>query len=328
MHPLPSVVSFNQLLTSIARAKHHSTVITFVNQWTCETDLATNSLRKMEDENFVPIVASYNTIICSLCKDRLLTDALNFFSTMTSKEPDVVMHNSFIYCYCQQKKIDEAVKTFNMMVSKRIAKAINLFHEMLDKKMIPNVVIYTTLIELLHEMQACGEHPDLQTYAILFDSLLKNRHFVEAMALFREMVDKKLEIDIVIYNILIDAMCDAAKLVTAKELFCFLSTKGLQPNARTYTIMFNGLCREGLINEACDLLEKMDGNGCLPENFLYNTIIQGLLQHDETSRAVEYIEIMVDKGFSADETTATMVIELLCANKVDKTIKEWFEKLL
>ncbi|KAG2693989.1 hypothetical protein I3760_08G120800 [Carya illinoinensis] len=35
MHPLPSVVSFNQLLTSIARAKHHSAVITFVNQWTC-----------------------------------------------------------------------------------------------------------------------------------------------------------------------------------------------------------------------------------------------------------------------------------------------------
>ncbi|XP_042939039.1 putative pentatricopeptide repeat-containing protein At1g12700, mitochondrial [Carya illinoinensis] len=31
-HPLPSVVSFNQLLTSIARARHHSTVITLVKQ--------------------------------------------------------------------------------------------------------------------------------------------------------------------------------------------------------------------------------------------------------------------------------------------------------
>jgi hypothetical protein len=32
MHPLPSIVDFNQLLTAIARMKHHSTVISLIKE--------------------------------------------------------------------------------------------------------------------------------------------------------------------------------------------------------------------------------------------------------------------------------------------------------
>jgi pentatricopeptide repeat protein len=66
-----------------------------------------------------------------------------------------------------------------------------------------DVVTYSTLIggfcrvgrpkialELLHEMQGCGQPPNLQTCAILLDGLCKNLHFTEAMALFKEMEDK------------------------------------------------------------------------------------------------------------------------------------------
>jgi len=63
----------------------------------------------------------------------------------------------------------------------------------------------------------CGQHPNLQTYAILLYDLCKNLHFLEAMALFHEMEDKKLDLKIVIYNILIDGMCNAGKITTARE---------------------------------------------------------------------------------------------------------------
>ena len=94
----------------------------------------------------------------------------------------------------------------------------------------------------------------------------------------------------------------------------------LQPNVQTYTIMLKGLCKEGLIEEASEIFEKMDGSGCSPNDHTYNTIIQRLLQHNETSKAMKYLEIMVDKGFSANSTVASMLVDLLSSNQVDNDI--------
>ena len=86
--------------------------------------------------------------------------------------------------------------------------------------------------------------------------------------------------------------------------------------------MIKGLCKEGLINEASELLDKMEGNGCSPHDCTFNTIIQGLLQHNETSRVMKYLHIMVEKGFSANATIATMFINLLSSNQADNNIQE------
>ena len=91
--------------------------------------------------------------------------------------------------------------------------------------------------------------------------------------------------------------------------------------------MLKGLCKEGLIEEASEIFEKMDGSGCSPNDRTYNTIIQGLLEHNETSKAMKYIEIMVEKGFLANATVASMVVELLSSNQVDKNIQGLLQKL-
>ncbi|KAB1224501.1 hypothetical protein CJ030_MR2G016390 [Morella rubra] len=90
--------------------------------------------------------------------------------------------------------------------------------------------------------------------------------------------------------------------------------------------MIKGYCKEGLLNEACVLLEQMERNGCSPNDFTYDAIIQGLLQHKETSKATKYLQMMLDKGFSADTTTATMFVDLLSADQPDKTVQEYFQK--
>ena len=84
--------------------------------------------------------------------------------------------------------------------------------------------------------------------------------------------------------------------------------------------MLKGLYKEGLLEEASEIFEKMDGSGCSPNDRTYNTIIQGLLQHNETSKAIKYLEIMVDKGFSANATVASMFFDLLSSDQVDKNI--------
>ena len=72
----------------------------------------------------------------------------------------------------------------------------------------------------------------------------------------------------------------------------------------------------------------MDGSGCSPDYCTYNTIIQGLLQHNETSKTMKYLKIMVDKGFSANATVASMLSDMLSSNQVDKNIQEFLQKLV
>ncbi|GLT72723.1 hypothetical protein SLA2020_446310 [Shorea laevis] len=76
-------------------------------------------------------------------------------------------------------------------------------------------------------MRGCGQPPDRQTCAILLDGLFKNLHFPEAMTLFQEMEDKRLDLNIVIYNILIDDDVDkgfSANATIATILIDLLST--------------------------------------------------------------------------------------------------------
>jgi len=88
--------------------------------------------------------------------------------------------------------------------------------------------------------------------------------------------------------------------------------------------MIKGLCKEGLLKEARVLFEQMEENGCLPNHVTYNTIIQGFLQHNEISCVVKYIKMMVDKGFSANATTATILINLLSYKIFFKNLCESF----
>ena len=81
-----------------------------------------------------------------------------------------------------------------------------------------------------------------------------------------------------------------------------------------------------VVNEVSELLEKMDSNGCSPDHHTYNTLIQGLLQYRETSKAIKYLKMMVDKGFSANATTAALFIDLLLSNQVNENIQELLPK--
>ena len=92
--------------------------------------------------------------------------------------------------------------------------------------------------------------------------------------------------------------------------------------------MLKGLCKEGLLEEASEIFEKMDGSRCSLDDHTYNTIIQELLQHNETSKAVVLIKIMVGKGFSANVTIASMLVDLISANPIAKALQELLIKTL
>ncbi|KAB1224490.1 hypothetical protein CJ030_MR2G016379 [Morella rubra] len=91
------------------------------------------------------------------------------------------------------------------------------------------VALPQAALMLFHKMLDRGQHPDIQTYALLLDGLFKNKQLTQAMTLFQQMEDRGLELDIVVYNILIDAMCNVGQLNTARELFTIFLPKDCNP---------------------------------------------------------------------------------------------------
>ncbi|CAN6559687.1 unnamed protein product [Malus baccata var. baccata] len=230
--------------------------------------------------------------------------------------PDAYTLNIIINCFSQLNQMG-----FGLSVLGKFFKLV-----------IPNVVIYTTLMDgfckvgrtqdaqkLFSQMQACGHFPDIQTYAVLLDGLCKNQQFPEAIQLLRDMESKKLEPNIVIYAILIGGLCIGGKVESARDLFRNLSSRGLQPNTRTYNIMIGGLCNGGLTNEAVKLLNEMEEKGCSPNGCTYNIIIRGFFNNNEPSEAMGLIQQMVGKDlkgvasfldtncFAGDEIQQTML---------------------
>ena len=67
-----------------------------------ETDMAIRLLRKIEKTYFEPNVVFYNIIIDSLCKDRLVIEALNLLPEIRSKgiQPNVVTYMCLIQGLC------------------------------------------------------------------------------------------------------------------------------------------------------------------------------------------------------------------------------------
>ncbi|XLS58487.1 hypothetical protein HN51_008242 [Arachis hypogaea] len=69
-------------------------------------------------------VAGYSTIVDSLCKDGLLSEALSLFSEMITKglQPDTITYNCLIHGLCTFSRWQEAAS----LLSKRKQKGIML----------------------------------------------------------------------------------------------------------------------------------------------------------------------------------------------------------
>uniref|UniRef100_A0A2C9W657 Pentacotripeptide-repeat region of PRORP domain-containing protein n=1 Tax=Manihot esculenta TaxID=3983 RepID=A0A2C9W657_MANES len=189
---------------------------------------------------------------------------------------DVFSYNILINGYCENKRINGAKK---------------LFDEMPYKDLVPDAVTYTTLIKgmwrVFKYMCSQGHPPDRITFSILLDGLCKQGDLDDALTLFNVMEKSRLKPDHVIYNILIN-----------------------EPDVDTYSTIIKGFCNEGLLDEAYKTFRGVEDGGCLPDGCCYNVIIQGFLKLKELTKASKLIDEMVDKGFSANATTAELVIHL------------------
>ena len=83
-----------------------------------------------------------------------------------------------------------------------------------------------------------------------------------------------------------------------------------------------------MVGEAKDLHREMEENGCPPDSCTYNLMIRGCIKNNEISKARQLRHEMVDKGFSADASTAELFVDLVACGKLDSSLQPLAQKVI
>ncbi|KAL5547003.1 hypothetical protein UlMin_006690 [Ulmus minor] len=305
---VPNIVTYNSLIHGACK----------IGQWKEARRLLkemTGQNIKMIDNGIFPNIVTYTSLIHLSCIIRQWKDATRLLNEMvvpkiTPNVQEVMVEEAWgVVEIMVHKGIKPTVVTFNSLldgyclrgkINKRIGEALRLFQELCSKGLNPGVVTYSTLIGGLCKVGRTQAAHIVKLITFYWMDC-KNGKLEEAMALFQEMEEKKLHLDLVNYNIFIGGMCKAGNVAAAKKLFC-------------------------LVGEALNLHQEMNEKSCFLDSCTYNLLIRGLVYNNEISRAVQLADEMVKKGFSVDSSTLTLFFDLV--SKVDPSLKPLAQKFV
>ncbi|KAM7522686.1 hypothetical protein LguiA_012588 [Lonicera macranthoides] len=323
---VPDRFTFNTLIKGLF-AQHEPSEANKVVDKAGNTNAAIELLRSMGKHNFEADTHCYSMIIDSLCKDRMVSDAMSLFAEMTEKglSPYVVTYSCLIWGLCNCRQWKEATTLLKEMMERDVFP--NVYTFMIERGEVPDKVTYKSLIKGLFAQDKASEANNLFTKLVRerkieLDAVMQTERSVDAISLFDEMIEKGIYPNVVTYSSLIQGFCNVGQLEEATRLLREMLEKKVSPDVyvRTYKTMINGLCQEGLFDEAKELLMRMEECGSIPDDVTYNVIVQGFLTGSQCSEALLLMEKMVGRGFSPNASTISMLAGILPTRGQDSTL--------
>ncbi|KAK7304932.1 hypothetical protein VNO77_42826 [Canavalia gladiata] len=310
----PDIVVYNNLLSGYAQAGKMGD--------------AYDLLKEMRRKGCEPNATSYTILIQSLCKHERLEEAMRLFVEMQGNDCQVddVTYSTLISGFCKWGKIKRGYELLDQMIQQghfpnqliyqhimvahekkeELEECMELVNEMQKIGCTPDLNIYNTVIRLAcklgeikegvrlwNEMEACSLSPGVDTFVIMINGFLEQRHLVEACEYFKEMVGRGL-FTVPQYGTLkelMNSLLRAEKLEMAKDTWnCITSSKGCQLNVSAWTIWIHALFSKGHVKEACSYCIDMMDKDLMPQPDTFAKLMRGLRKLYNRQFAAEITE--------------------------------------
>jgi len=204
-------------------------------------------LHRMPELGCVPDVFSYCILLKSLCNDGKSGQADEMLRMMAGRgavcSPTVVAYNTVINGFFKEGDV---------------AKACDLFNEMMQRGISPNLVTYNSVVHalckaramdkaeaVLRQMVDKGVLPDNRTYNNLIYGYSSMGQWREAVRVFKEMTRQGILPNVFTSSMLMASLCKYGKNKDARDVFDLMAMKGLKPDIVSYLIMLNGYATKG-----------------------------------------------------------------------------------
>ncbi|KAH6836807.1 Tetratricopeptide repeat superfamily protein [Perilla frutescens var. hirtella] len=162
--------------------------------------------------------------------------------------------------------------------------------------------------------------PNLETYAMLFNSLLTKfdrlnvcyvyLHAVRSLS--KQMKASGVIPDTFVLNMIIKAYSKCLVVDEALRVFREMGLYGCEPNSFTYSYLVKGLCEKGRVNQGWELYQEMRSKGMVPKVTTYLVLICSLAMERRFQHAIEATFTMISNTMSPDLLTYKTLLEEMC----------------
>ncbi|CAK9182361.1 unnamed protein product [Ilex paraguariensis] len=204
----------------------------------------------------------------------------------------------------------------------------------------PNIVTGTALVsaycrlgrieearDLVSMMENEGVAFDVVFYSNWMYEYFREGFLVMAFQKYKEMGERKIDLDTISYTILIDGFSKEGNVEKTVGFLNKMRKDGLKPNLVTYTAVMLGFCKKGKIEEAITVLKTVENLGIELDEFAYATLIDGICRKGNFPIVFQLLAEMEKKGIKPSIVTYNTVIKGLCkagrtseANEISKGI--------
>lgn len=194
----------------------------------------------------------------------------------------------------------------------RLAKAKNIFKELLDQNVTPNVFLYNSfmnvnardldyVLQIYKQMQDLGVVADVTTYNILLKICCIAKNVDLAVHFYKEMLRRSagggLEMDVISYNTIIQVFGGAKMWAMAMEVKKDMIAAGVAPDIVTWTSLIGACTNAGLLEKAIHVFDEMVLSGYEPNTQCCNTLLQACVEFCHYGRAFRFFNTWKEKGF-------------------------------
>ncbi|KAK4359550.1 hypothetical protein RND71_021779 [Anisodus tanguticus] len=239
----------------------------------------------MLEDGFQPKVATFTTLINSLCKAGKLQQAYEVFEVMgqIGCEPTIHTYNCLLKGLCFLGRVEAAY-------------------------------------DLLLNIKKSKIKPDLYTYTAVMDGFCK--HIVAwgeigaGLSIYKEMLNFEFEVDGMMVNSLLRGLCRLARklkefLEDAYQVFVKMRSRRLVIDPVGYELVIESFCSGNKLDKAMECLYEIVRIGCSPKAFTFSNVIRVLCLEGDVDKALLVFFLMLKGGKSLSKVPFNLLINEL-----------------
>ncbi|CAA6653605.1 unnamed protein product [Spirodela intermedia] len=243
-------------------------------------------------------VRSFNALLNAMIQNRRYDLVGVLFRNCSRKfgiAPNVFTCNILVKALCKMGNLDGALK---------------VLEEMPLWGMIPNLVTFTTLEDLLRD-GGQRDLPDATAFTVLMEGYCAENRIMEAVRIMDEMAENGVTAGEVTYSLIISALCNSGKPVEALNLLHDMLDGGHLPGAPLCCKLFDDLCHQGKVEDAYGAWKKLLKKNFAPDGTIASTLIHWLCKKGKLWEAEELLQL-VEGGAPASLLPYNTIIAGMC----------------
>nr|GLL28685.1 pentatricopeptide repeat-containing protein At1g10910, chloroplastic [Ipomoea trifida] len=268
-------------------------------------------------------VASYSGYIKFMGNSLSYIEALEIYKSIKDKETrnNVSVCNSILGCLIKNGKPKSS---------------FNLFTQMKQEGLVPDVVTYTTLLagcakvengyskalELVEEMKYKGLQMDCIIYGTVLSVCASHNQSSEAEKYFEQMKKEGYSPNVFHYSSLLNAFSGDGNYEKAEMLIEEMKSVGLELNKVIYVTLLKVYVKGGLFDKSKELLKELEALGLVDDEMPFCILMDGLVKAGQIPEAKLIFDEMKRKEVKSAGYSYSIMISAFCRSGLIEDAKQ------